>query len=158
MRVWSVSSPTGIVRGATDAGKIGSGFVRSKRRGQKLRFPRAVHSPPRAPPELQREQNISDNGGASPPVAKMTAPDQSVGFTPGKRTLDSPPFAAVWVHCSLGAVVLASNTTLPPTIVFITRTSRIVSGEMEKTSSLSRTMSANLPGVIEPFSFSWNSA
>jgi hypothetical protein len=49
-------------------------------------------------------------------------------------------------------------TILPPTSVVSTFTLRIASGFMVKMSSLRITRSASLPGVIEPFSFSWNSA
>jgi len=49
---------------------------------------------------------------------------------------------------------LASQTIFPPTIVVTTLTSRIFAGSMAKMSSLSRTMSASLPVVIEPFSLS----
>jgi hypothetical protein len=52
------------------------------------------------------------------------------------------------------AGAFASKTSLPPANVFRTRTSRIFSGAMENMSSLIRTMSANFPGVIEPFSLS----
>src|ERR1019366_7992448 len=43
---------------------------------------------------------------------------------------------------------------LPPTKVLSTFTSRIFAGSMVSTSSLSNTMSASFPAVIEPFSFS----
>jgi hypothetical protein len=49
---------------------------------------------------------------------------------------------------------LASQTIFPTTIVVTTLTSRIFAGSMPKMSSLSRTMSASLPVVIEPFSLS----
>src|SRR6266550_5557322 len=51
-----------------------------------------------------------------------------------------------------------SQIIFPPTIVFTILTSRILTRSMEKMSSLSRTISASLPGVMDPFSFSWNSA
>src|SRR6266550_5181937 len=47
-----------------------------------------------------------------------------------------------------------SQVIFPPTMVFRTLTSRILTGSMEKMSSLSRTISASLPGVTDPFSFS----
>jgi hypothetical protein len=49
---------------------------------------------------------------------------------------------------------LAAQTIFPPTIVVTTLTSRIFAGSIAKMSSLSRTMSASLPAVIEPFSLS----
>src|SRR5262249_26651138 len=48
----------------------------------------------------------------------------------------------------------AFQTIFPPTNVLTTLTSRILAGSMVKMSSLSRTISASFPGVIEPFSFS----
>src|SRR5262249_61880453 len=47
-----------------------------------------------------------------------------------------------------------SNTTLPPTIVFRILTSRIFAGSILKMSSPRITMSANLPGAIDPLSIS----
>ena len=56
------------------------------------------------------------------------------------------------IHGALGSG--CSQTVFPPTMVRQTLTSRIFSAAIEKMSSLSRTMSASFPGVIEPFSFS----
>ena len=47
-----------------------------------------------------------------------------------------------------------SHTIFPPTNVLSTRTSLIFAGSMVKMSVLSKTMSASLPGVIEPLSIS----
>src|SRR5882672_2317334 len=49
---------------------------------------------------------------------------------------------------------LALYTSLPPTHVLSTFTSRIFTGSTLSTSSLNSTMSASLPGVIEPFTLS----
>jgi len=46
------------------------------------------------------------------------------------------------------------HTIFPPTNVLSTRTSLIFAGSMVKMSVLSKTMSASLPGVIEPLSIS----
>jgi hypothetical protein len=53
-----------------------------------------------------------------------------------------------------GCILSASQINLPPTNVFTTFASRILTGSIAKMSSLTITMSASLPGVIEPFSFS----
>lgn len=68
------------------------------------------------------------------------------------RTWDSPAERRIYGQCldSLDA----SQTIFPPTNVVMTLTSRIFAGAMVRTSSLSKTMSASLPGVIEPLSFS----
>jgi len=54
----------------------------------------------------------------------------------------------------LVAAAAESKTNLPPRIVLRTLVSRIFSGAMERISSLRSTISASLPGVMEPFSFS----
>ena len=53
-----------------------------------------------------------------------------------------------------GIFRVGSQITFPPTIVFNAFTSRILTGSIEKMSSLNKTISASFPTVIEPFSFS----